>query len=82
MDMSKEPLSVTAVSVPTCCQISQAQPARTTQNTVLKRAERNVLALGVAPATTVSFASTPFVPHRVVLSPPVDRQSLLSVFLI
>ena len=82
MDIPKAPVSMAAVSVPACCQISQAPPARTTQYTALKRAEWNVLPVGEAAAVTVSFASTPFVSHRFVLSPPVNRQSLLSVFLI
>jgi len=82
VDIPKGLVSMAAVSVPACCQISQAPPARTTQNTALKCAERNVLPVGEGPAITVSFASGPFVPHRVVLSLSVNRQSLLSVFLI
>lgn len=82
MDMPKAPVSVSSVSVPACCQISQAPPARTSDKAPLQRAERNVLPVVGAPAATLSFAPVSFVSRRVVLSPPADRQSLLSIFLI
>jgi hypothetical protein len=82
MDMPKAPVSVSAVSVPACCQISQAPPARTSQKAALQRAERNLLPVASAPAAALSLAPASFVSHRIFLSLPLDRQSLLSVFLI
>ena len=82
MDVPKAPVHVSAVSVPACCQISQAPPARTTQKGALQRVERSLLQAAEVPAVAASFAAASFISHRVVLWPPVDRQSLLSVFLI
>jgi len=82
MDIPQSQVSVAAVSVPACCQISQVPPTRTTKRATLQRAARNPLPVDEAAAVSVSFISLSFVSHRVVLSPPVNRQSLLSVFLI
>lgn len=82
MDIPKAPVSVSAASVPACCQISQPTPARTSQKAALPRVERNILRVAGTPSVTVSFAPAPFVSHRFALSPSVDRQSLFSVFLI
>lgn len=82
MDMPKAPVSIAGVSVPACCQISQAPPARTQQNTTLQRAESTPLAANTIPAVVVSFAPKPVVFLSLVLAPPIDQQSRLSVFLI
>ena len=82
MDMPKAAVSVSPVSGPACCQISQAPPARSSQKAALQLTERNLLPVVGTPAVTLSFAPAPIVCHPIVLSPPVDRQSLLSVFLI
>ena len=82
MEMPKVPVSANAVSVPACCQISQAPPARTSQKATLQRSDRNFLPIAGLPAVTRSFAPADFVSQRVLISPPADQQSLLHVFLI
>jgi hypothetical protein len=82
LDMPKAPVSVSAVSIPGCCQISQVPPARTSQQAALQSSERNLLPVAGTPTATASFVRARSVSQRIVLSPPVDRQSVLSVFLI
>ena len=82
MDKSNSGVSIVAASVPACCQISQAPPARTELITDLQRIEIGVLRLDRRPTATTFPAPRPFACRDVAISPPADPQSLLSVFLI